>query len=160
MLRQVNVKFVMVVAALVAGLYMSRGGTLVSRPAPDFSLPGVYGGRFNLDTYRGRPVLLVFWTSSCSICQHELPMLSRLEPTFRSKGVTILAIHLGGEEAAADYLGANSISLTALVDDNGAVGRKYRVGGVPKLVLVGADGKIKRSKSGWTDESVLRRWID
>jgi peroxiredoxin len=160
MLRQFNVRFLLAVAGLLLGLYMSRGGTLINRRAPDFSLPGVYGGRVDLDSYRGRPVLLVFWTSSCSICQDELPMLSRLEPSFRSKGATIVAIHLGGEEEAAEYLGANSINLMTVYDADGAVARQYGVSGVPKLVLVGADGNIKRSHSGWTDETVLRHWIN
>jgi peroxiredoxin len=83
-----------------------------------------------------------------------------LEPSFRSKGAAIVAIHLGGEDAAAEYLGANSINLTTVYDADGSVGRKYGVVGVPKLVLVGADGKVRRSHSGWTSERVLRSWID
>ena len=38
---------------------------------------------------------------------------------------------------------------------NGKVGRAYRVGGVPKLVLIDKDGKVKRSTTGWTNEDVL-----
>jgi len=159
MLRQPNLKFVLVVAAFCLGLYMLRD-SIVSRPAPDFSLPGVYGGRVDLDSYRGRPVLLVFWTSSCPICQRELPLLSRLAPIYRGKDVNVVAIHLGGEDEAAEYLGANNVNLTTVYDEDGSVGRKYGVSGVPKLVLIGADGKIKRSHSGWTGESVLRHWLD
>jgi peroxiredoxin len=154
-------KLGLVLFALVglAGLYLTRDG-LLRRPAPDFSLPGVYGDRFDLDSYRGRPVLLVFWTTSCPICQRELPLLSQLEPSFRSRGVSLLAIHIGGEGDAADYLSSNRVNLTAASDSDGGVARAYHVSGVPKLVLIDREGKVKRSTSGWTSESVLRRWMD
>jgi peroxiredoxin len=158
-MQQSKLGFVLVALAIVAGVYLTRDGIL-SRPAPDFSLPGVYGGRVDLDSYRGRPVLLVFWTTSCPICQRELPMLSQLAPTFRSKGVTLLPILLGGEDEGADYLGSSSLNFTSLFDSEGHVARAYGVGGVPKFVLIDKDGKIRRSASGWTSERVLRNWVD
>ena len=160
MLRQFNLRFLLIVAAFGLGLYMSRGGVLFSHSAPEFSLPGVYGGRVDLDSYRGRPVLLVFWTSSCPICQHELPLVSQLAPIYRSKDVSVLAIHLGGEDDAAQFLSNYNVNLTTAFDSEGKVGRAYDVSGVPKFVLVGRDGKIRRSASGWTNERVLRSWMD
>jgi cytochrome c biogenesis protein CcmG, thiol:disulfide interchange protein DsbE len=148
-----------VFGGLILGIYAASGGSFHST-APEFSLPEIDHGQVELSSYRGRPVLLVFWTTSCSICQQELPMLERLAPEFRSKGIAVLAIHLGEEGAARDFMDANRISFTSLVDSSGKVGSKYHVGGVPKLVLVGSDGKIQDSTSGWTSESVLRDWID
>jgi len=40
------------------------------------------------------------------------------------------------------------------------VSRAYRVGSVPKLVLIGGDGKIRRSTSGWTGQRALLEWMD
>ena len=157
MSQQSKLGFLVLVSAVLLGVYVAHG---VHQPAPDFSLPGTYGGRVNLASYRGRPVLLVFWTTSCPICQRELPMLSRLEPEFRNKGVSVLAINIGGEAGAGNFISANSVNLTSLSDDDGAVSRAYRVGGVPKLVLIGGDGKIRRSTSGWTGQRVLLQWAD
>ena len=158
-MRRSGLGFLLFALAVFAGLYLTRNG-LLSRPAPDFSLPGTYGGRFDLDSYRGRPVLLVFWTTSCPICQRELPLLSQLEPSFRSKGVSMLAINIGGGDEVADYLSANGVNLTSVSDSEGSVARAYSVSGVPKLVLIDPEGKIKRSRSGWTSESVLRNWMN
>jgi|SRR5215469_9443767 len=154
---KLNVVFFAIV--LIAGVYMSHAG-FFARPAPNFSLPEVNGGRVDLDSYRGRPVLLVFWTTSCPICQRELPMLSQLAPTFRSKGVTLLPINLDGETQAADFLSSNNLNLTSLFDSDYKVAHAYRVGGVPKFVLIDKDGKVRRSSSGWASESVLRDWVD
>jgi peroxiredoxin len=146
-------------AVVFAGIYLTHNANL-NRPAPAFSLPETYGGRVDLASYRGQPVLLVFWTSSCGYCRQELPLLSQLAPEFRRKGISVIAIHLGAAEDARAYLSSNRVDLTSLVDEEGRVGQAYRVGGVPKLILVGADGKIIRDKSGMADESVLREWMD
>ena len=154
-----KLNFVFLCLALTVCAYLARNGAFAP-PAPNFSLPEVYGGRVELDAYHGRPVLLVFWTTSCPICQRELPMLSRLAPTFRSKGVTLLPINLDGESQAADYLSSNNLNLTSLFDSDSKIARAYDVGGVPKFVLIDKDGKVRRSSSGWTSESVLRNWVD
>ncbi len=58
-----------------------------------------------------------------------------------------------------DYLSSNRIDLTSLYDSDGDIARAYNVGSVPKLVLIGKDGKIKRSQSGWASEDELRAWM-
>jgi methylamine dehydrogenase accessory protein MauD len=146
-------------AAVVLGGYIYWHGAPGSA-APAFSLPEIDAGQVNLASYSGRPVLLVFWTTSCPICQHELPLLNRMDPEFRSKGISVVTICLGGPDETRDYVNTKRIALTTLYDTDGKVGRAYRVGGVPKLVLIDKDGKLKRSASGWTSESVLREWMD
>jgi peroxiredoxin len=86
--------------------------------------------------------------------------MSQMAPEFRSKGIAVVAIHLGGAEDVRDFMQSNHIALTSLVDAEGLVGQAYGVGGVPKLVLIGTDGKIKRTKAGMADESELREWMD
>lgn len=147
---------VLFIAAIVVGLFLLRGN--LGKRAPAFSLPETDGGRIDLASYSGRPVLLVFWTSSCPICQRELPMLNRLEPELRGKGIAVVTILIGSEGEARDYMSSNSIGLKSLYDADGTVARAYHVGGIPRLVLVGADGKIKRSSAGYTNESVLLHW--
>ncbi len=151
--------FFFLLVAILLGVYFTRDASL-GRPAPEFSLLESYGGRIDLASYRGRPVLLIFWTTSCSICQHELPVLSRMAPEFASKGVAIVAIHLGGSDQARDYMASNHIDLTSAADPDGEVGRAYHVVGVPRLVLIGSDGRVKRASSGWTSASVLRQWME
>lgn len=145
--------------ALFAGIYLTRDNSL-GRQAPAFSLPETYGGQLDLESFHGRPVLLAFWTTSCGICRRELPILSRLAPRFRSRGIEIVAIHLGGPGEAREYMRSNHIDLTSLVDTEGAVGRAYHVSGVPALVLIGGDGTIKRRLAGMAGESVLTKWMD
>ena len=143
---------------MLCGLYFLRGGSF-SKPAPAFSLPEPDGGQVDLSSYAGRPVLLVFWTTSCPICQRELPMLNNMEWEFRDHGISVLTVCLGGEGDARDYVNSNRIALKTVYDEEGKVGRAYHVGGVPRFVLIDKDGKVKRSQSGWANQDVLREWM-
>lgn len=159
MTQQSRIGIFLLAAAVFLAFYLKRDNNL-NVVAPNFSLVTPLGARVGLESYRGRPVLLVFWTTSCGICQHELPLLNRMAPEFRNKGISVVAIHLGGEEEARGYIQSNGIDLAVLADPEDVAARAYHVSGVPKLVLIGSDGKIKRAASGWTDQSVLRTWID
>src|ERR1035441_420567 len=134
MAQQARGAVLLCAAAIFGGLYLTRDADL-NRPAPGFSLPETYVGSVGFESYRGRPVLLVFWTTSCGICRRELPAVSHVAPEFRSKGIGVVAIHLGGADDVADFMGSNHIALTSLVDAEGVVGEAYAVSGGRHLVV-------------------------
>jgi peroxiredoxin len=157
--QQSSAGFFLFVAAVCAGIYLTHDASL-NQQAPAFSLPETNGGRVDLESFRGQPVLLVFWMTSCGVCRRELPVVSQLAAELRSKGIAVVAIHLGGADEVRDYMRSNHIDITSLVDSEGTVGNAYHVSGVPKLILIGNDGRIERTTSGMADESVLREWMD
>ena len=157
-MRQTRVGTAFLVVAMLFALYLLKGGSF-GKPAPAFSLPEPDGGQVDLTSYAGRPVLLVFWTTSCPICQRELPMLNNMEWEFRDRGISVLTVCLGGEDDAREYLNSNRIALKTVYDAQGKVGRAYSVSGVPSFVLIDKDGKVKRSQSGWASQNVLRDWM-
>jgi peroxiredoxin len=140
--------------------YISASSTMINQKAPAFVLPAVSGGQVDFESYRGRPVLLVFWTVSNAECRRELGVVSQIAPELRSKAIGVVSIHLGEAGNLQDYLRANHIALTSLMDVEEAAAEEYRVTGAHKLVLVGADGKIKKASQETVDEQTLRKWID
>jgi peroxiredoxin len=50
----------------------------LNRTAPEFELPALGGGRVRLTDYRGKVVILNFWTKTCRPCLEELPSLRKL----------------------------------------------------------------------------------
>jgi peroxiredoxin len=138
----------------------SRAPTMVNQKAPTFALPEVFGGQVDFESYRGQPVLLVFWSMSNSNCRRELSLVSQIAPEFRSKGMGVVAIHMGDAGGLREYLSANKISVTSLVDLDESVSEAYEVSGANRLVLVGSDGKIKQDSEDMADEKLLRKWIE
>lgn len=49
-----------------------------NRTAPDFELPKIGGGTARLSAYRGKTVILNFWTKTCRPCLEEMPSLAAL----------------------------------------------------------------------------------
>jgi peroxiredoxin len=147
-------------AAFIFLLAWFSRGSFVGAQAPAFTLRGLYGGDVNLADYRGRSVLLVFWSTSCGICRNELPVVDRLSAELSRKGVSTLTINIADVAGARQFLAAEHIGLATAVDPTGEVARSYGVSGVPRLVLVGPDGKIKHSRTGYTSHAQLSRWAN
>lgn len=144
------------IAAALAVLVLFRDRE-IGRTAPDFALEGAYGGEYRLDSFRGRPVLLVFWNTNCGFCRQELPILDSLDGEAARNGIEIACINIGDVNGAREVM--RPLHLLNLVDPDGRAARSYAVGGLPKLVLIGADGKIQRSASGMQGEEILRTWL-
>ena len=49
-----------------------------NRTAPDFALPDGDGKQVKLSQYRGKTVILNFWTTTCQPCLEEMPSLADL----------------------------------------------------------------------------------
>ncbi|HTT65683.1 MAG TPA: TlpA disulfide reductase family protein [Bryobacteraceae bacterium] len=144
-----------IAAALAVFLFLRHND--IGRQAPDFALRGAYGGEYRLDSFRGRPVLLVFWNTNCGICRHELPILDSLYSEAARDNVEIACVNIGDMDGAREVM--RPFRLLNLVDPDGSAARSYGVSGVPRLVLIGADGKIKRSMSGAASAGTLRDWF-
>jgi cytochrome c biogenesis protein CcmG/thiol:disulfide interchange protein DsbE len=149
-------KLIWIIGGLVAVLFLRNNQ--VGRQAPDFTLEGAYGADYHLDSFRGKSVLLVFWTTNCGICRHELPIIDGLYRAAERNHVEIACVNIGDIDGAREIMRPLRLRLN-LVDPDGSVARSYGVNGVPKLVLVGADGKIKWSASGLQSEATLRHLL-
>ncbi len=56
-----------------------------NRLAPDFELPKLGGGTGRLSDYRGKVVIMNFWTKSCRPCLEEMPSLAALATALRGR---------------------------------------------------------------------------
>jgi thiol-disulfide isomerase/thioredoxin len=48
---------------------------IVGEPAPAFDLPSLDGAGLRLSDFEGGPVIVYFWTTWCSVCKKEMPLL-------------------------------------------------------------------------------------
>jgi cytochrome c biogenesis protein CcmG/thiol:disulfide interchange protein DsbE len=156
-------------AALGAGLFVNGGFSAHNlealRPigrgktAPAFSLPRIDGepGNLALGTLRGHVVLLDFWASWCAPCVKMMPTLHQLYGEWRSRGVEFVGINSDGPGASVEQFRSlmHAHSYPMVIDTDGEVGDLYKLKALPHMVLVGADGTVRRTFSGYTAKAEL-----
>ncbi len=119
----------------------------IGRLAPDFELETLDGGRFRLSDWAGHPVVLNFWASWCAPCRREMPVLIRLQEQYREAGLIVVGVNI--EEArspAGDFAAEFGINFALPMDFDGAVTRRYGIGGTlgpPHTMFLGPDGVIR-----------------
>lgn len=80
--------------AQTGGLRQKFLARFLDQKAPEFVLQDLSGAPVRLSDFRGRPVLVNFWYSSCMPCRMETPDLARLFEIHQKKGLAILGINL------------------------------------------------------------------
>ena len=115
----------------------------VGRMAPDFRLPTLDGGSFQLSDQRGKPVVLNFWATWCGPCRNELPAIQKAAEHL-SDQVVFAAVDQGEEAATVQsYVDEMGLTFTIPMDDGGEVGYVYNVKGLPTTFFIDRNGVIQ-----------------
>jgi cytochrome oxidase Cu insertion factor (SCO1/SenC/PrrC family) len=144
----------MLYAALLAFGVIRRGGRFQEgREAPP--LTGIAladGKKVDLADFRGKTVLLDFFSTSCPSCKRILPDVEELQEQGGDR-LQVLLVSTDPPEQLRSYLAAEDSRLLALVED-GTAHRAYGVDTIPYLVVIDADGRIRGDFIGdirWSD---------
>jgi len=114
----------------------------IDKPAPDFKLPDLNGNSVALSSMRGKVVLLDFWSSSCGPCVREMPMIEEIGEAHKAD-LIVWGVSFDQPDRDKKWLLLHQRTLPALSDTDFVVSDLYKVPGIPSLVLIGADGKVK-----------------
>jgi peroxiredoxin len=110
------------------------------RSQADFTLTDVQGRKWNLNSLRGKVVLVNFWATRCPPCRREIPDLDALDKRFRDQGLVIFAIT--DEEAAKvlPFLSEEKVRYPVLLDPGQKVKERFRVDGIPDTLIYDREG--------------------
>jgi len=109
--------------------------------APEFTLKDKNGKSVSLSDFKGKYVLLDFWASWCGPCKGELPYLHKANEKF--KDVTIVSISIDKDvEAWEKAIQKDDMSWNQLIVNDSDIKKAYEIRGVPRIMLIGKDGKI------------------
>jgi peroxiredoxin len=120
----------------------------------DFRLDTLGHDRFYLNQYRGKNVVIVFWSTWCIPCKSELIALKAFVADIQFKDVTFAAVcndpeNLDDVKKIVQTLGFN---YPVLLDTDAKVANKFNVSAVPTALIIDREGKISLRTEGYAPE--------
>ena len=134
----------------------------INTPAPDFILKDLHGNNVRLSDYRGKTVILNFWSTTCEPCLAEIPSLIKLQREFKAQGLVVVGIALDSSEInVRESVVKFMIGYTNLMDsDKNVYFDSYGLFGQPISIIVDTKGIIREKIIGgieWTTPQVKNR---
>jgi peroxiredoxin len=112
-------------------------------PPEDFILADLDGRQVRLSDFKGKVVLLVFWTTWCPDCRIEMPALEKLHQRFKDRAFALVAVDLRESQTSVQKFFSNhNLSFTALLDSNGQVGHRFGIRSIPTAIILDQDGAM------------------
>lgn len=120
--------------------------------APDFTLADMDGRVVRMSDQRGKKVLINFWTTWCTYCREEMPLLQKFYEQNRDKKWQVLTVNITSSEkgvsAVRSYLKANNYTFPVLLDEKGSVSALYGIRSIPASFILNEKGEIIKTKVG------------
>ncbi len=161
----------LVLALAAAGFLITQGGKqneAVSKApqekkelAPDFTLELMDGKKFNLNDYKGKPILINFFASWCLPCREEMPALEKIAHEYKPKGVIFLGIAVDDtEKKMKEFIARYGVTFPVGLDKTAAIQKSFGIYGIPTTYFIDKQGVINYSHSGSVTEELLQHELD
>jgi len=130
------------------------------RTAPDFELADMTGKKVRLSSYRGRTVVLNFWTKTCKPCLEEMPSIAELAKVLKGRediAVVTVSIDAGPDDVRDTLkvaLNGEAVPFEVLFDpESEVVADKFGTKLFPETWIIDPDGVIRARFDGARDWS-------
>jgi len=161
MRKQENIMafFVIVIFIVIAFLWLGPSGL---QKAPDITLTSIDGKQIELESLKGKPVLVTFWATSCPGCIKEMPHLIELYHELHNKGLEIIGIAMPYDrpDHVLEMRKRKNIPYPIALDLKGeAVSAFGHVRLTPSSFLINPEGIIVKHKIGEMDMKKIHALI-
>ncbi|HDD45347.1 MAG TPA: TlpA family protein disulfide reductase [Candidatus Desulfofervidus auxilii] len=137
-------------------LFLACGKKSVPEYAPDFTLPDLKGDKISLSDFRGKIVILEFFTTWCKSCRLMVADLNQLYNRYRDKNVIFLGISLDGNvDLIYDFAKKLNIAYPILIGNEDIVLKYGGISVLPHLVIVDPKGRIYKTHRGFMKKRKL-----
>lgn len=120
--------------------------------APGFELPDLSGNKVALEDFRGKVVLINFWTTWCPYCVVEMPEIEKTYQKYKEQGFVVLAINMTDQEEnpqdPVKFMAEKKYTFPVLLDKRGEIAPLYGVSNIPTSLIVGPQGQLLDAKIG------------
>mgnify|MGYP003576480733 CR=1 FL=1 len=130
----------------------------VGEPLYDTLLKDLNGKSYHLADFKGRYVLLDFWSYGCGPCHASVPEMKELHEKFKDS-LTIVSISSDNKKIwkkATEYFKMTWLNVSD-GNENRGIYAHYGVQGIPNYVLIAPDGIVKATWTGYGTGSLKNK---
>jgi thiol-disulfide isomerase/thioredoxin len=143
---------VIVITIAFAGAVVSCDSFTPSE-APDFTLPTTTGVNVTLSELQGSPVVLNFWSISCSACRGQLPYFE--DVALQSDEIIVLTINISDSNSTLlSFFNGYEPTMLVALDSDAATYMAYcqaygnSRGYIPFMLFVDSQGIVRQMRIG------------
>ena len=131
---------------------------LSTHPFSDFNLTTLDGDFISIKDYRGKIVVIDFWSSWCAPCLAEGPILSESHKIWRERGVEFIGIAIWDDvDSVEKFIDQNNIEYVNGIDTSGLIAVDFGITGIPEKFFVDPNGEIVKKVVGPNTTDTLDR---
>ena len=132
--------------------------------APDFTVYDRDGNPVKLSDYRGKPVVLNFWSSRCGPCQMEMPDFQKAYEDLGEEIHFIMVNVTDGSwdtvDSASAFIAENNYTFPVFYDTDISAASAYGVSSLPTTYFIDAEGNGVAYGMGAMDMDTLMSGIE
>lgn len=121
--------------------------TTVGDPLPSLEVfrhvEGTPGGPLTAETHRGRPVMLVFFATTCGPCDQEMEHIQEISERCLATDLLLIAVSPEDEETLRTYVNERGFTFSVASDPGSIELSDFGVPGWPTTLLADRDGIIR-----------------
>lgn len=138
----------------------NEGGLKIGQKPPSFSLSDLKNKEVSLTDFKGKAILIRFWTVDCLACAREMPELDKIYNTHKDKGLVIIGINVRQpQNVVKRFAEDHHLSFPILLDTYSKTAVKYGIHGVPVSFIISKDGTVTDKIYGEIDKEILEGLI-
>ncbi|MEF2247480.1 MULTISPECIES: TlpA family protein disulfide reductase [unclassified Paenibacillus] len=147
----------------VSGSAEQNIGIKPGQYSPDFQTVNLQGEAVSLSQFKGKTVLLNFWTTWCTVCKAEMPHVQKLHESLEEQDFVILSINAtsqdSGAEQARRYIENGELTFPVALDPSGSISQAYRVRAFPVTLVIDPEGVVQKYHIGAISYEQMRKAV-
>jgi thiol-disulfide isomerase/thioredoxin len=147
----------------MALLLTVAGAAAAGESMPGFSLPSALDGKtVDSGSFKGKVLLITFFTTWCPPCREEIPSLIQLQNDLAAREFSVIGMAMDekGASVVAKLIEKTSINYPVLMADMKMARAFGGIVGVPTSFLVNREGEIVKRYPGYVPYSLLEKDIN